>query len=70
MVARFIVSIIFTTVLFSSSSCRKCTVCTYTDPITFEDEIEEYCGTKKQVQDFETNWAEDNKLFGPYCLQY
>ena len=50
-------------------ACTKCTVCTHIDQNTGEEIIEEYCGTGKQVTDFENEWAANYDSLGGYCAR-
>ncbi|MFN0274221.1 MAG: hypothetical protein ACKVPJ_00625 [Chitinophagales bacterium] len=51
-------------------SCEKCTICTYIDQSTGEEVIEEYCGSEKQVSNFEEDFELDWINHGGYCLRY
>ena len=50
------------------SSCKKCTVCTADDGAG-DQLIEEYCGDKSSVTNFENTWATDHvdSIWHPYC---
>lgn len=54
---------------FGISACTKCTVCTHPDLITGEEITEEYCGSGKQVTDFENEWAANYDTLGGYCAR-
>jgi hypothetical protein len=51
-------------------SCQKCTVCTYIDQTSGEEVYDEYCGSEKQVSDYETDWTADWIYNAGYCLRY
>ncbi|KRP11211.1 MAG: hypothetical protein ABR95_09510 [Sphingobacteriales bacterium BACL12 MAG-120813-bin55] len=49
------------------SSCEKCTVCTNFDLATGDEVVEEYCGSGKEVDNFEAEWATKYDSLGGYC---
>lgn len=62
---RLAISVISLFILsYTISSCQKCTVCTGTDALTGDDDIEEFCGSKSAVDSYEKNWVDSFSLLG------
>lgn len=67
---KYFISALTAIVVIIFSSCQKCTVCTYIDQTTGFETIDEYCGSEKQVKDYEADWEADWINNGGYCQRY